>query len=429
MSTAFSTIYQNLAKESGFYFSGTASGTHSTTTLEDDSADGFDALDTNVITNKWMRITAADSAAPEGEARRISSVATSTATVNTAYSAAPADGDTYEIVPYHPDLLKRAIQEAVRQSYPVIYKRLTDETLVVDNLVSNWSFETFTVANTPDDWTLTNLSAGTTITEENDRVFHGTSSVKCSPSGSTGTLKQNLWNQLDMREAYNKTLHVRVRAWGSVADAAVLSVSFDGTTNAGQSKHGASNGWEVLRLDLPIDAEATQATISLATVSGATAYYDFVTAWVSSPYVTKYTLPTSFVTGPAAVLQQMNIDNPNGKYLPLTRDNRAMAGHILRIEGKGRLTVPTADSDTVEVDVTQADYLVALAAEALFRNLKNSASGGERDKFEEERAYWASQAQVRMGRPGTRKRMGGYAPRGGWVLLEDDETKTLELVR
>ena len=89
-----------LARAVGFYFSGTATG-GSTTTIADTSVDGFDAYDDNLTAGMWAYILAADAATPENETRKVTSVSTTTLTVDTAYGGAPASGDTYELLPYH----------------------------------------------------------------------------------------------------------------------------------------------------------------------------------------------------------------------------------------------------------------------------------------------------------------------------------------
>ena len=89
-------LRQQLAKEVGFFLEGVATG-GSTSTIADTSSDGPDSYDDNVLTGKWAYVTTdagGSGAAPEGEARKVSSVSTTTLTVNTNWSATTASGDT-----------------------------------------------------------------------------------------------------------------------------------------------------------------------------------------------------------------------------------------------------------------------------------------------------------------------------------------------
>lgn len=61
------------------------------------------------------------------------------------------------------------------------------QTLNASSIVLNRDFETFTVSNTPDNWTLTG-TAGTHILRESSNVFRGTYSVKFLGNGSQATI-------------------------------------------------------------------------------------------------------------------------------------------------------------------------------------------------------------------------------------------------
>jgi hypothetical protein len=167
-----------LARATGFYFSGTATG-GAAGNIQDTSADKFDSFDDNIIKGKWAHIVTdagGSAAAPEGEARKISTISTTTASVDTDFSAGVASGDIYEITQFHPSYYNDAIAEAIRQVYPSLYLPLRDETLVVDNLLSNWDFETLdsgspTFAN----WAET---GSPTVTQEASRLKHGSGAAK-----------------------------------------------------------------------------------------------------------------------------------------------------------------------------------------------------------------------------------------------------------
>ena len=126
-----------LATATGFYYSGTNTGTTTNTVVDT----GILRWDTGRLIDRWVYMTAGTNT---GESRRISAVSTSTATVGTAFSGANANGNTFEILPFDPDIMHYSLEEAMRTVWPKparlgraakgLYAPRTDDSLVVDNL-------------------------------------------------------------------------------------------------------------------------------------------------------------------------------------------------------------------------------------------------------------------------------------------------------
>lgn len=98
------------------------------------------------------------------------------------------------------------------------------------NLLTNGGFETFTVANTPDDWTISVGSAGSSVFSEASTVYYGAKALKITGDGSELTqLRQALTTaQLSALTNYAVNLFGRVSAAPSTG---VLTVDlFDGTS-------------------------------------------------------------------------------------------------------------------------------------------------------------------------------------------------------
>ena len=206
--TTLNRLVELLARSTGFYHEGTATGSHSTSTLQDTTASGFNKLDDNIIKGKWLTITdTTDDAAPEAESNKILSVSTTTATVDTVYSAAPANSDTYEITPFMRQYYVDAIQAALKQVYPNLYIPLRDETLVVDNLLLNWDFETSTTG--PVAFTSWTSAGSPTLYAEANRIKHGSQSMRVVAGGSDGVMTQNLFTTVNVHEVVGKTLYLR----------------------------------------------------------------------------------------------------------------------------------------------------------------------------------------------------------------------------
>lgn len=418
-----------MASGLGYYFSGTASG-GSTTTIADTSADGFDAEDDNETEGKWAHLIAADGfslGAPEGQARLVTSVSTSTLTVDTAYTAAVVSTDPYELLPYHPRVYNDAIAQAIRLAYPMLYAPLKDETLVVDNLLTNASFETFSTTFTG--W----ANIGTpTLAQSTTRVKHGSNSASITATGATEGIEQNAIAAIEVRDAVGKTVHVRGWAYATVASAVMVRITFDGSTYATTFTHGGDDEWERVEFEATIPADASEATVSCEVTDGNVGIFDLVTAWVEP--LTRYTIPSSFVGWPARFSQQVNEDDPNGLYLPLGPGNRPIPGRVLRLDGAGYLTVPTATyghatDGSTEVNEPQAEYLVAAASAILFRRMQE-ADPARAQRYGERAAYWEQVADTRMRKPGVRMKAVTALDHKGIVRPTKDSTANyFDLVR
>lgn len=418
-----------LARATGFYYSGTATG-GSTTTIADTSTDTFDLIDDNILKGKWAHIVSdagGGTAAPEAEVRKVSSLSTTTLTVDTAYSAACATGDTYELTPFHTLYYNDALAEALRQVYPALYLPLRDETLMVDNLLSNWDFETAgaappVIAN----WTAT---GSPTVTQDTTRVKHGTSAAKVVASGADGLLSQNLFNTVEINEMVGLTLVCKCHVWALAANKARIRVTFDGSTYTDGSYHGGSAEWEgptLQYVNVAIPADATQVTMILQTVDGATAYWDVASARIEP--ISQYTLPTTFVSAPHRVSIQADINDPAGHYVPLR--GCAPPDHILRLEGRDRLSVPTTGTGTTEIGEAQAELVIALAARSLYIRMAN-VDAAKRDEYREEALRWSEEASRMSRTPGIR--MGGQAAfipkEGDWRVEADSSNRYFNLPR
>ena len=242
-----------LGRATGVFFEGEASGGNTTTLVD---ATDINHHDINTLKNKWLYITDAGNTAAEDTARRISSVHASdgTITVDSAFKAALQSGDDYQILAYDPEIMKASLQQAARTLYPHIYLPTQDESIVVDNLVSNWDFETWS-GSTATGWT----TVSGTLAQETGFVVHGSSSAKLTNTSTTidkitQAFLSTSWANIN--ETESKTLHVRGWVWSETADAVRLSVTFDGSTFNYSNYHSGTAEWEgpaLIYIDVPID--------------------------------------------------------------------------------------------------------------------------------------------------------------------------------
>jgi hypothetical protein len=498
--TTRATLFTALGNRLGFFHAGTATASESAANLVTDTE--LVQYDTNRIPSKYVRVSrSAGIGAPQ--VRQALSIASGVITINSAWTGGSDQfvnsGDPYQILEYHPLVLLSALEQAIRNVGPSgrhrgLFKLLADESIIVDNLLANPSFETSestgtitTIGNydsTIEGTTLITdathgLTSGDTVTISGttsyngvfiahvidadtfyiDTVFvgadntgtwvegvlnqegtasgwtatsgtwtfpsatrrvHGNRSASCT---SAGSLTQDLYSVVNVRDMVSKTLHVRGWAFAATASTARIRVSLDGgSTFTNDDYHVAENEWEYLSLDVTIAADSTSLRVDLQAGTGD--FFDLVHAWIDT--VSAYPLPLEITGGLHKVEQQANEDRPNGPYFPIGANNPPRSGRILRLTGVGSLTVPTTEQGVVEVSEQEAEVIVALAASYAHRTLEGREPGNAKFHAAAARDF-AVEAAILKEQHGRK-----FPPaeiREGWTVNDDGGIKELILVR
>ena len=423
MAVTLNRCLEMLGRATGLFVSDSSSGSGSTTTLVDTSIYRYDI---NTLTNKWLYMVSATNTTINGSARRISGIHASNGTITVigAMAAGTSSGDTYYIFPFDPQIMTDAIQQAARTLYPHLYLPTRDETIVVDNLLANWDFENWDSTGSNSAVATSWANIGTPSTnDESSRIAHGSYSMSIAATGATEGIEQNIFTGVNINEVASKTLHARAWVWASVADAARIRVTYDGSNYDSSDYHTGDSEWEgpsLIYVDSAIDADMTELTVSCEVASGNTAYFDGVVAWIDN--VSEYSLASTVIRGPHKVYIQDHVQEPNGHYTPL---GFPTSGRILRIEHMGRLTSPTS-SASVELDESRAELLIAQAAVHMFQTLANSDSGNSTahlvnaSRFQESVANMLNQSGMRMVAMSAHQR-------NGWNIDESGETRKLRI--
>lgn len=383
----------------GFYetSAATSNGASNGTTVVDT---GISRYNSSRVVERWVYIT---SGSASGESQRVSSVsddAVGTITLVRAFTAQIASGVTYEVLEEEPSRLHLALEQAIRRINDSNPLWLSNETLIVDNLVQNPLFDTFSGGSFTN-WT----SIGSpTVTQNTTYIWHGSQSANIVPGSANQGLEQNLLTVPNgfahIDQAVGKSLKVFAALRATNASNARLRVTFDGTTYAeAKGYHSGDNDWEgpsVHHITVTIPAGATEMTVSVEGATTTAFQAGLVVAWIDR--IHRYTVPTSFVSpDPHAVRQQVDADEPNGDYVKLTEGKWPVSGSILRLEGIGRLSVPTTDAGTVELDEPRAEILAALASRSLNRTMKNVDTGNREDRIQDEREWEIDAERLRAG--------------------------------
>ena len=373
---------------------------------EDDTFNGF-----------WIIVTELVSGGPAiGESAKVSDYATATGTLTleSALTAQIKTGTSYELHRYDPLDLNTSINRAVELLYPHLYVPQRNETLWVDNLLLNSSFEVSTAGPVFTSWS----SIGTpTLTAETSRKVHGSQAAGIAATGATEGLEQNIFTSVNFRRVVGKTLHVRGWVFATVANAGRLRVTFDGTTYTNGPWQGGNAEWEddsVQTISVAIPADATEMTVSCEMEDGSTGYFDLVRAWIDPIY--RYTIPSAILKGPYTLSLQRSLDEPDGPFDPITNFvieedssgryiilNQALPpGYGLKITGIGLLSTMSSDSATTEIDAPRTHLVVARAAQWLFENMPGDTAIEDRQVYEREAAKWKQRVAELVATPGMR---------------------------
>ena len=340
-----------------------------------------------------------------------------TAILQDALDNQTASADTFELHRYDPDLKHTAINRALAELFPILYKPIRDETLVVDNILANNDFET-AGGTTFSDWTEVNSP---TVSIETSRVFHGTNSAKVVASGDVGQLTQTLDVNID--ELAGKTATFKVRVWTNDSSQARLKIAW-GTSPETGDYHAGDSSWRLLTAEAAVPTDATQVQVICEVAASQTAYFD--TGWFAVEQIHRLTVPSDIVRGPMHILQQYNEDMVDGAYYPLPSGVAPTRGRILRLEGMGILSRPSSESGTTEIGEPQLNLVTAYAAMVLFQTLLMRSATEQRSNLTENIRYWQMEVQRLSAQPGIRMRpLGASRGRNSWHIEDDADGRYL----
>jgi len=379
----------------------------------------------------WYAVLPAGPASAGGgtyEVRKVSGYTGSNGTVTVsgyrAFSAqvdAGASGVAFELHKYDPTKKHAALHAAGRLlAGEDIYLPVT-EFLIVDNIATNPLFQTYSAAFTG--WS--DVSSPT-IAEETSRILPGFSrSASIAASGAVEGLSQNLLTYANQDSIADKTLNVRGWLWCATGDSARLRVTFDGSTYYNSDYVSGSEEWEgpqAIRIQQAIPTTLSQMTLSVELASGVTGYCQMAAAWIAS--IRRYAVPSSirFLDH----LYQQVYDDRLDVWAPL---GSPVAGRILKLEGRGVLTLPASDTATMEIGDWEIPLLVKLAAAELMGAVASEYTAGDKTEALGRSQAAMSEAQMLLGK----KRYGQHvvwSNRGGaWHTQPEGSSLYLYLDR
>lgn len=374
--TTLSSMRQSLSQNMGDFESfattaaGSAAGTSVISTALLDLPGGGDE---DAFENFYLLVADSSSDA-DGEFRRVANYVPNsdnpTLIVERSFSTQVASSITVELHRFSPTDKGNVIRQAIRELYPDLYLSVRDETLIVDNIVSNSGFETYSSGFTG--WT----EAGSpTVTEETSRVFHGSSAAKVVAGVADGQLTQAL--DVNLAEIAGQTVSAKFWAWTDAATQGRVRLDFGSETTSGDY-HAGDSQWERLSASDGVPTDATGVTVILEAIAGSTVYWDIGYVRVGPKY--SYTIPSTILRGPYTVTQQFSESDVSGPYYPIPDGGTPTEGRILRLTGMGILSQPTTDSGTTEVGEPQAQLIVAYAKMLMYRLMASPTRSAQQNR-------------------------------------------------
>ena len=360
-----------------------------------------------------------------GEIRRIKAsggyaASTTTLTTNFAFGAQIASTETFELHLYDPADMLIALNRAIQQLFPSRGRRglwlpIRDETIMVDQLLTNGGFESTIVAGAHPSWT----NAGSpTVTAETTAVYQGSQASKIVSGGSAGSHYQS--PTINVSLLAGKTMTFAARAWASAASIARVRLDFqtgDSSDIVDGDYHTGDASWRRIYAQGAVPTNATEVRAICEVVANGTAYFD--NAHLAGLPVFKYTIPTTILRGPHRITQQYDGDDIDGPYHKIGDNDSPTTERVLRLEGMGSLTLlTTTETSTTEATDEQAELIVAKAAAILFGMEQTRADGDEALKYESLRLKWEAETDRLLQTVG-RPPMGAQMPNGVWHLEED----------
>ena len=410
--TTRAVLRQRLSEAIGDYLSltTTSNGATDGTTIVDSGLRNLaGGRDDDAFEGWYVLVTSGDAS---GEIKRVlqSRQANNTLTLQTAFTAQIASSVTYELHRQDPTLKHNAINRGIEELSYQVPLPLRDETIVVDNALTNWDFETFATSAFTG-WS----STGTpTLTQNTSIVMHGDGAASIAATGATEGLYQSL--TINTNEVTNKQVTFECWVYATVADAVRIRILWGSGSYESHDYHSGSDQWELQSIQVTVPTTATEITAVLEVTTGNTGIFD--AAWVSVQHLYKYTIPSDMITGPNYVSQQLDRFNPTGTYVPVIRGTGPETGRILRLEGKGMLSRPSSDTATIEAGEPYTNIIIAYAAMFYNRIMLSQASQQQRARYTEDMTMCGREAQSLV-QELRRPRMSAQRSDHTWHIEED----------
>ena len=303
----------------------------------------------------------------------------------------------------------QAINDAARETYPTLSKKVIDYSLVSGNVLPNSHFESWAATTIPDLYTTSTggcLQETTTI-----RGSRGTSSCKVTASGANDYMSLTSASWPSLLGLMGKTIPFECWAYPQTANDATIiiyTVQADGTEQTLTSTTTCpASKWTLLTLGASLNDDLVdiQFRFNVAT-DGQYVIFDNSHAIGDT---LQYLLPTSVRDVSYAGLQLDSDDfNLSGRFRDIVNPQvindgtykylltpRLSPGKIIKLEGTGYLEDDLDEStDTMSIDDPETNVLVTYAAYLLYERVSSIPSSDSSGRYEREAAKWLNKFYI-----------------------------------
>lgn len=333
-----------------------------------------------------------------------------TITVYQTWAGTPGSGITFELHRFLPSDYTRALNEAAKECYPYLHKRIFDENVISGNWLLNGGFEDWAASTIPDYWAA--LAGGDSIAA-NTAVANRKYGAKSAyiTAAATGGINQTTTQSKRLFDLAGKS--VTFKAWVKTALTDVRLYIYDGTTKTYSGYHTGGNTFELLEVTATIRAEPSQVAFAIISTAGGILYADQARVYGHAKY--DYLLPTPIIDLQQVLLQgggyadqacdDIKQNEPfepifdwrveyDGTDRVLYINTLLNANYKFRLIGTGYLSTLSADTDTIEIDGADIRPLLAYAAFLLYEQNKSVVAAEDRENYISESKYWYGRYDV-----------------------------------
>ena len=414
MTTALSVLEERLSTSIGDYLEViVTTGINADNLIASTHLTSYDGGRDDYFIDWWVYIT---DKANITVLRQVSDYATSGGVLTVRGAVLADDGAnlaTIRLHRYNRDMYVNALNDAIRELYPTLHRKLDVTELVTGNILPNSHFRDWASNSYPDKYTVTNATAAATTTAGLTRG--GAKSALVTASAADGYMSITSKDYPRLLDLVGKSVHFYAWAYPSTANDAFLTIYTVGKTSTGTVTQTLNSttacpatSWTLLKLEdqaINEDIDEIQFRFRIHT-NGETCYFDH--ARVQGRNIFEYLMPTDFKGGSIdQVHVQANsysaeitddikptmwdrvtgygiIDDGTDKFLGLPTGYSER--RLIRLIGHAPLEAVSAYSGTISLDGEKVNLLVAYAKYKLYQMIEGPVSSQDVGRFEKESA-------------------------------------------
>ena len=403
----------------------------STSTLKDTDLQRFGDND---LIGGWLYLTSG-STTPAVSLRITDNVQSTGVVTFRPTQSATTNNLTYEVLPYEADAIHTAINESMDELYDsgTLVRNMWLNHWLTGSPIYNSTFEYWDGTATVDGWTVGTTSASR-LSYSSDHIVPSQNAVRLAAAG-TLTLDDKYAQFLQDLSGDTVTLRAWVRS--STANNSRAQLIVDGSVVASTSYHSGDGQWEMVSADgYAVASTATKITVRLQNSEAQTG--DFGAVWLEGgTRIREYPFPIGMAPNGPDSIYSYSVDVHEGNKVS-TVNARRMSGvrfgfnkyrystdelgvielqsrpgyqQVLRMPTSVPLTLPSANTDSVEVNRVDSLLICKMAAaKLLIKDMMHGPASFRQRASERSSILMQEVRQLAEGRGSTASNTASLAP-------------------